>query len=266
MNKSLIILIVFLIFAVFILQRNSPNVPSEENFNSAPKCNSYISSDSQREKINLNRKSDDYQTEYNDIESGYFDNSDQGAVNYTDPLPFVSTPFPEKSKQIIRRKFKTRNTAPPGEYKQIDYTNGVRGGDEEEALDFIDESNNLMQPNDSDNDSFVGNSDLDDNYAKFNPSKKKVDKFKTSEIFNSKNYLPNDKSINEDWFEVIPEAISVKNRHLINVSKSIGINTIGTSLRNPSWDVRGTPQCPKFVVSPWLQSTIEPDTNLKSLC
>ena len=64
----------------------------------------------------------------------------------------------------------------------------------------------------------------------------------------------------------MPDAISVKNRHLINISKPIGVNTIGTSLRNPSHDIRGTPSCPKFVISPWLQSSIEPDHNLKGLC
>ena len=39
-------------------------------------------------------------------------------------------------------------------------------------------------------------------------------------------YLPQE--VNDDLFEVQPEPISVKNRHLINITKPIGINTIDT--------------------------------------
>ena len=84
------------------------------------------------------------------------------------------------------------------------------------------------------------------------------------ELFKLDDLLPQE--VHSDWFEVMPEPISVKNRHLINVSKPIGINTIGTSQKNASWDLRGSPPCPKFVVSPWLQSSIEPDTNIKGIC
>ena len=83
------------------------------------------------------------------------------------------------------------------------------------------------------------------------------------ESYLRKEYLPQE--VNDDWFEVQPEPISVKNRHLINITTPIGVNTIGTSLRNASWDIRGTPACPKYVVSPFLNSSIEPDTNLKPL-
>ncbi len=70
---------------------------------------------------------------------------------------------------------------------------------------------------------------------------------------------------NNDWFDQVPEPINVKNRNLINISRPIGVNTIGNSLRNPSLDIRGSPPCPKSVVSPFLNSTIEPDINIKSL-
>lgn len=63
----------------------------------------------------------------------------------------------------------------------------------------------------------------------------------------------------------IPDIISKKNRHLILVTKPIGINTVGSSLRNACHDLRGNPSCPKIVVSPWLQSSIEPDMNIKEL-
>ena len=165
----------------------------------------------------------------------------------------------------IKRKYITRNTAAPGKYKRVNYANGIRGGDGREADAFIDESNDLIPYDYTDNDQFHGYNDAQgDSYAPYRQDKKKSDKFKLKEIFNSDAMLP--KNMRDDWFEVIPEAISAKNRHLINVSKPIGINTIGTSLRNPSYDIRGSPPCPKFVVSPWMQSTIEQDNNLKSLC
>ncbi len=52
--------------------------------------------------------------------------------------------------------------------------------------------------------------------------------------------------INNKLFEVMPEPI--------------GVDTVGTSRRDVSHNWR-TPSCPKMVVSPWVKSTIEPDTN-----
>jgi hypothetical protein len=86
----------------------------------------------------------------------------------------------------------------------------------------------------------------------------------TKDIYNLDNFLP--KQVNEDWFDNVPEPISVKNRYLINISKQVGVNTIGSSHKNASWDLRGEVYCPKFVVSPWMQSSIEPDTSLVGLC
>lgn len=110
----------------------------------------------------------------------------------------------------------------------------------------------------------------------------------TKDLFNINNYMPSNKrdsmtgnkngntsgGQNDDmsggqdgnWFDSMPESISVKNRHLINITKAVGNNTVGSSLKNPSYDIRGNEACPKFVVSPWLQSSIEPDINIKSWC
>jgi len=45
----------------------------------------------------------------------------------------------------------------------------------------------------------------------------------------------------------------------------IGIDTQGQTLKNASWDLRAAPPNPKFNVGPWLQSTIEPDYNIKPI-
>ena len=46
----------------------------------------------------------------------------------------------------------------------------------------------------------------------------------------------------------------------------LGIDTIGQSKKNASYDLREAPPCPKFTIGPWNNSTIEPDYNIKSLC
>ena len=78
-------------------------------------------------------------------------------------------------------------------------------------------------------------------------------------------FLPKEKD--DDWFETI-ETVDVKNSHLINTYRPIGANTIGTSHKGAIYDLRGLDKavCPKFVVSPWLQSSWEPDRSSKSLC
>jgi hypothetical protein len=45
----------------------------------------------------------------------------------------------------------------------------------------------------------------------------------------------------------------------------IGINTVGQTLRNANRQLRSEPLNPQVPVSPWLQTTIEPDTNRRPL-
>jgi hypothetical protein len=119
----------------------------------------------------------------------------------------------------------------------------------------VSSNNDLFEPLDDTNQR--GNS-----YAPVNLGK--AVKQTAKDIYNLDNFLP--KQVNEDWFDNVPEPISVKNRYLINISKQVGVNTIGSSHKNASWDLRGEVYCPKFVVSPWMQSSIEPDTSLVGLC
>jgi hypothetical protein len=85
-------------------------------------------------------------------------------------------------------------------------------------------------------------------------------KFKSSEL------LPTE--VNKDWFETdfSHAQVNVNNDNLVVTDKYvIGVNTVGQSLKNPSYDLRAAPPCPKFTVSPWMQSTIEPDFNIKNI-
>ena len=84
--------------------------------------------------------------------------------------------------------------------------------------------------------------------------------------YDSKNYLPQE--VNDEWFDT--DFTQAKNKlnsdSLINTEKYvIGVDTVGQSLKNASYDIRGTVANPKFNVSPWNNSTYEPDYNIKPL-
>jgi len=51
-----------------------------------------------------------------------------------------------------------------------------------------------------------------------------------------------------------------------NAVNLVGIDTIGSSKKFGSTDIRGNVPCPKFAVSPWNNSTADPDTNNKGFC
>lgn len=97
--------------------------------------------------------------------------------------------------------------------------------------------------------------------TKVNINKNNVDKY------NAKDYLPQE--INNKWFDTdfSQAQHNINDGNLINPDRFvIGINTVGQSLKNASYDIRGTIPNPKFSVSPWNNSTFEPDYNLKPLC
>jgi hypothetical protein len=47
--------------------------------------------------------------------------------------------------------------------------------------------------------------------------------------------------------------------NLLNAGQLIGVDTIGSSLRNANLQVRSEPPNPQLQVSPWMNTTIEPD-------
>jgi len=76
--------------------------------------------------------------------------------------------------------------------------------------------------------------------------------------------LPNDP--NSKWAQVNPMgAGDIAGKNFLNAGALIGVNTVGQSLRNASWDLRSEPPNPQVSVSPWLNSTIEPDVNRRVL-
>lgn len=103
--------------------------------------------------------------------------------------------------------------------------------------------------------------DGDGLYASFIPDKSK-EKLTDKDKFDAAALLPVETGM--DWFDDPYEETTVKNSSLINIYRPVGVNTVQTSLKNPSHDLRGTEPNPKYPVSPWMQSSYEPDTNLRA--
>ena len=77
-------------------------------------------------------------------------------------------------------------------------------------------------------------------------------------VANPSDLLP--QGSNNDWNELNPSGGGeLSNVNLLKAGYHAGIDTIGSSLRNANLQVRSEPPNPKSDVSPWLNSTIEPD-------
>jgi len=77
--------------------------------------------------------------------------------------------------------------------------------------------------------------------------------------------------MNDGWFSSPYDRdsqLNIENGNLLasaTAQAKIGIDTIGQSLRNASYDIRGSVAIPKFDIGPFNNSTIEYDYNIKSL-
>ncbi len=139
-----------------------------------------------------------------------------------------------------------KNANMEGTPKQVSYKDGKRGGPGELDKFFIQ-----------------GNAENAAENAEFSPADYVSDKLASyAQKKTDEGLLPVEE---KDWFEDVTPT-KIKNRHLINIYRPVGVNTISTSLKNPSLDIRGAPANPKTVISPFLNSSIEPDHNIRGLC
>ena len=68
------------------------------------------------------------------------------------------------------------------------------------------------------------------------------------------------KDMNSEWANVNPASNDLKNVNMLNATQLIGINTVGSSLRNANYQIRSEPSNPRVNVGPWNTSTIDADT------
>ena len=175
--------------------------------------------------------------------------------------PILNHETESNEENKLNNKFRSKNRS-YGSYKSSNYVEGKRGNGSSEFDEYFDVNNELVSGSHKDNDEFVPRDESEGKLAGYKGGKKR--QITDEEIFRAEDYLPQEHT--KDWFEVMPEPISVNNKHLINVTRPVGVNSVGSSLRNASYDIRGCPVNPKFVVSPFLNSSIEPDYNIKGFC
>ena len=172
------------------------------------------------------------------------------------------TPDEENVEQPTLDKLRWKNQA-TGKRVESSYATGTRANaPADEWDDFYKTNTDLIDKSYiQSNDKFLPVDETRGNLANY--AGKGLPKQTPEDLFKVDRLLPQE--ANPDWFEVMPEPIKVKNRHLVNVTRPVGVNTIGGSHKNASYDLRGSPPCPKFVVSPWMNSSISPDLNIKGL-
>ena len=170
-----------------------------------------------------------------------------------------------RTKEMIKQeklkdKMLSQNSVRDGDYKHISYSAGNRYA-KSSALDKFFEGNG---PQDQGaNSGFGPSTDGNANYASYMPTNKKGRaKLSVKDQFDAVGLLPKEK--NGEWFDDPYSSTTVKSSHLINIYRPVGVNTISTTLKNPSHDIRGTPPNPKQPVSPWSNSSYEPDTNIRN--
>lgn len=78
------------------------------------------------------------------------------------------------------------------------------------------------------------------------------------QVVNPDDLLPKDE--NSQWAQLNPRGNGeLNNVNLLQAGYLYGINTVGSSLRNANLQLRSEPPNPQVQVSPWLNTTIEPD-------
>jgi hypothetical protein len=83
-------------------------------------------------------------------------------------------------------------------------------------------------------------------------------------LLDSKDLLPSE--ANSKWAQTNPAGQgNLSDKNFLNAGFHVGMNTVGQSLRNSNLQLRSEPPNPQNKVSPWLQSTIDPDMNRKPL-
>jgi len=84
------------------------------------------------------------------------------------------------------------------------------------------------------------------------------------EQLNPEELLPQDNA--NVWAQANPSGEgSLKDRNFLQAGHHIGVNTVGQTLRNANMQLRSEPPNPQVKVSPWQQTTIDPDVNRKPL-
>ena len=108
----------------------------------------------------------------------------------------------------------------------------------------------------STNENAVNVADVDDNVSCYPRSS-----------LTAKDLLPADlDATNSKWASMNPTTGgAIEDQNLLTAGWTVGVNTVQNSLRNPNLQLRSEPPNPVKPVSPWMISTIGPDTNRRDM-
>lgn len=159
----------------------------------------------------------------------------------------------------FKRKMTSRNTTKEGVSKS-NYSQGNRNSKSDTLDNFFSGNNPVDSPSKGFRPSLENNSE---GYAAYAPDASSAPETEKDK-FNAANLMPKEK--NGDWFDDPYEAITLKSPKLTNVYRPFGVQSSSVN-KNPNYDMfRGSEPNPKYPVSPWGNSSIEPDNMMKSLC
>lgn len=125
---------------------------------------------------------------------------------------------------------------------------------------------NVKEPVDEKYPVLPSEDDLNEQYkpVDFKESKAPNDCFPRDKL-TAEDLLPKD-AANSKWAQVNPAGQGeLKNQNFLTAGYHVGINTVGSSLRNANYQLRSEPINPQVKVSPWNQTTIQPDLNRRPL-
>lgn len=163
-------------------------------------------------------------------------------------------------------------------YNKNIQTNTVMGEDLNNIRENYNDEEENIHYNSSEEEEMNNKEEVQENFSSSNNAENKMDYFSMDEKFqnerndsnfpkqqlNAEELLPTDNSTL--WSQVNPASEgSLKDRNFLQSGYHIGINSVGQTLRNANQQLRSEPPNPQVKVSPWLQSTIEPDVGRKPM-
>lgn len=81
-------------------------------------------------------------------------------------------------------------------------------------------------------------------------------------VMDPKELLPTDN--NSEWSNIMPNN-DLKKVGMLNAGHHVGVNTVGSSLRNPNLQIRSEPVIPQTNIGPWNNTTMEADNMRRPL-
>lgn len=285
---SSILLLILIGLAIYFLFNSNKGLTAENFENDTPFSNEVDDAETDNENDNENENEND---NFNDVEADQYDEQDVHTIaapaSLNAYIPETVTAYqsnqPSQVDQIenqINKKNKQIRIAEDIKVNAIDNVQDLQPPQLQANINYnIPESSyqvpnskdlNNFTPNDEESFNYAGTSLTDAFAAPLPPgANSDVIDFKKGNMdnYDAKDFLP--KEVNDEWFETdfSLAKYQLNDDKLINTERYIiGINTVGQSLKNATYDIRGTIPNPKFSISPWNNSTMEPDFNIKPLC